>query len=252
MTQPLRTILLFSLALICLSGTLAQGAILELSGPDGARVVVNGRARGFFPLEHPLDLGPGYYQIECRMPGYKEYHWEVFLADESDWKRLHVRLTRYSRKTAVTSNILLAGLGQHYLDKPAKGWVYNIAEVGGLFTALVAEAGRSNFRKDYLLLLDNYNAAISINDLAHYKLKAEEAYQDMTDMESLRDTGLIVAGSAIVLSMLDALIFFPSIDVGSGPGISSLGTDSDQPLGFGPPTATDHFTTIHAGIKLGF
>lgn len=251
MTHKLRTIILYSLALICLSAT-AQGAILELSGPEGASVVVNGRARGFFPLEHPLDLGPGYYQVDCQLPGHKDYHWEVFLADESDWKRLHVRMTPYSRKTAVTSNILLAGLGQHYLDKPTKGWVFNIAEVGGLLTALVAEAGRSNFRKDYLLLMDNYNAAINEDDLAHYQLKAEEAYQDMTDMESLRDTGLIVAGSAIVLSMLDAMFLFPAIDVGSGPGVSSLGTEHDSTLGLGSSAAVDYFTTIHAGIKLGF
>lgn len=256
MTLTLRKLLLITVLIAGLSAGLwagsSQAAILELSGPAGASVTINGLERGYFPLEHPLDLGPGTYLVECSLPGYKDYQWSIFLADEADWKRLHVRMTRLSRKTAVFSNILFAGLGQHYLDKSARGYFYNLAEAGGLITALLGEAGRANYRNDYLLLKDKYDSAFGANELAYYKEQTEKAYQDMEDMTELRDTGLMVAGGAIVLSMLDALIFFPSFDAGPGPGPdAAVDPDSSDLMGMSP-SATDYFTTVHAGIKLKF
>jgi hypothetical protein len=226
----------------------AWSAVLELTGPEGASVTINGRPRGFFPLDYALDLGPGKYHVECQLPGHKDYSWTVYLASEEDWQRLHVRMTRYSRKTAVGSNILFAGLGQHYLDKPAKGWLFNIAEAGGLLTALVAEAGRSNYRKDYLVLIDKYESSINSEDIAHYKLKSEEAYQDMEDMEKLRNTGLLVAGGAIVLSVLDALILFPGVEVGPGPGVIPGDSRALEDMSI----TSQYFNTVHAGFSLDF
>jgi hypothetical protein len=250
MNQTFRILLLVALAVLGALAGPARAAILELSGPAGTSVVINGRARGYLPLEHPLDLGPGRYLVECSLPGHKDYRAEVVLAEESDWKRLHVRLTPYSRSTGVFSNIVFAGLGQHYLDKPAKGWFFNIAEAGGLITAMVAEAGRVNYRKDYLLLKERYDTAINSDDLDYYRQQTESAYSDMEDMEKLRDTGLMVAGGAIVLSMLDALIFFPGLEAGPGPGPSPADTDDEYgALGCDP---RDYFTTVHAGLKLSF
>lgn len=251
MNQTLRTSLLLSLALLLLAAGSATAAILELSGPAGGVVSVNGRTRGFFPLEHPLDLGPGRYVVRCTLPGHKDYESVIVLDDESDWKRLHVRLTPYSRRTAAFSNVVLAGLGQHYLDKPVKGWLFNIAEGGGLLTALVAEANRVNYRNDFLLLKDRYDTAINPDDLAYFRTKSEQAYTDMQDMESLRNTGLLVAGGVVVLSVLDALLFFPSVEAGPGPGPIPGGQMGalDPALTGG---AAEYYSTVHAGVRLAF
>lgn len=251
MNQTLKTSLLLALAALLLGGGPATAAILELSGPAGAVVSVNGRTRGFFPLEHPLDLGPGRHVVRCTLPGHKDYESVILLADEDDWKRLHVRLTPFSRNTAVLSNALLAGLGQHYLDKPTKGWIFNLAEGGGLLTALVAEASRVNSRKDFLLLKDRYDTAINPDDLAYFRLKTAQAYADMQDMEDLRNTGLLVAGGAVVLSMLDALLFFPAVEAGPGPGpaLSGTGSGPGDVLAGG---AAEYYSTVHAGIRLAF
>ena len=248
MTLHFRTICLLFLLGGVLAAIPADAAVLELTGPEGASVAITGRPRGFFPLDHALDLGPGKYLIECRLPGHKDYAWTILLASEEDWQRLHVRMTRYSKTTAVGRNLIFAGLGQHYLDKPAKGWFFNIAEAGGLLTALVAEAGRSNYRKDYLVLIDKYENAINGADIAHYRLKSQEAYQDMEDMEKLRDAGLLVAGGAIVLSMLDAWLLFPAVEMGPGPGLTPSSDEAADALS----SASQHFTTVHAGFKLSF
>ena len=249
MTHSQRIVFLFLFLLLPAAASTASAAILELSGPAGAEVTVNGRHRGPFPLEHPLDLGPGRYLVRCTLAGFKNYETEIFLADEKDWKRLHVRMTPFSRNTAVFSNLLFAGLGQHYLEKSTKGWFFNILEAGGLITALIGETERVNNRKDYLLLKEKYDAAINPDDLAYFRRKTEETYAEMQDSEDLRDTGLLVAGGAIVLSMLDALVFFPAVEAGPGPAPVS---DGGSPLGALESGTGDYFTTVHAGIKLTF
>ena len=244
-----RTIFLFLLLVFLWEGA-ADAALLELSGPAGASVTINDKPRGFFPLEQALDLAPGNYIIECTMPGYKDYKSEIFLAEDTDWKRLHVRLTPYSKSTAVFSNILFAGLGQHYLDQSFRGYFYNAVEAGGLVTALVAESSRVNHKTDYLLLQDKYNSAINSDDVEYYRQQTEDAYSSMEDMEKLRNTSLYVAGGAIVVSMLDALFFFPSVDAGPGPG-PVLRDDEDE-MGFLGSSPEEYFQTVHASFKLSF
>ena len=136
----------------------------------------------------------------------------------------HVRLTPYSRKTALTSNLLAAGLGQFYLGQKTRGWIYLLTEAGGLVTALSAEMQRSDYRNDFLLLQERYNTASTPKRSSSSRCSADQAYQDMEDMEELRDTGLLVAGGAIILSMLDTLVFFPSaVDLGPGPVAPATG-----------------------------
>ena len=256
MTQPLdrtkHTLVLLTGALLLslLWAAAAEAAILELTGPAGATVHVNGRPRGEFPLEHPLDLGPGDHLVECSLPGHKDYRWVVHLADESDWQRLQVRLTPLSRKTAVLSNIVLAGLGQHYMEDHTRGWIYNLAEAGGLLTALVGEAGRVNERKDYLVLKEKYDTALNPEDIAYFKDKSNQAYRNMQDKEDLRNMGLAVAGGAVLLSMLDSLILFPHFEAGPGSGIVHP-RDLDH-AGLDHHTGIENFTTVHAGVKLAF
>jgi hypothetical protein len=249
--RPSRLLIGLILIGLGLAGT-AQAAILELTGPSGATVFVNGRARGFFPLEHPLDVGPGEHVVECQLDGHKNYRWVVRLVDETDWQHLHVRMTPLSKKTAVLSNVLWAGLGQHYTEKPVRGWLYGLAEAGGLLAAVVGETSRSNERKDYLILLDKYNSAINPEEIAYFKAKSDETYQSMLDNESMRDTGLLVAGGAVVLSILDSLLFFPSFEAGPGSGVVRPG-DLDHTSRFGTTgNLVDELTTVHAGIKLTF
>ncbi len=255
MTQPLsrmnpRLPALVGLALLCcaLAGA-AQAAILELTGPQGATVMVNGRLRGQFPLDHPLDLGPGDHTVQCTLAGHKDYRTTVHLADESDWQRLHVRMTPLSKKTAVLSNIVLAGLGQHYSENHTRGWIYNLAEAGGLLTAVVGEAGRVNERKDYLLLKARYDTAINPEDIAYYKEKSSQAYQNMTDKEDMRNMGLMVAGGAVLLSMIDAWITFPGFEAGPGTGVVHPGQYEQAGTS---KTGTFDLSTVHAGVKLSF
>jgi len=247
MFRPLRTFLPVILVLAtALPGT-AGAATLEISGPPGASLVINGTDLGFLPLDGPLELDSGYYTVQSQLPGHIDFEHELRLLGDDDWQRLAVRLVPFSRKTAWSSNLLFAGLGQHYLGKTTRGYIYNLAEAGGLLVALFAELERTNLRKDYLDIMDKYNSSINADDITRYREAADQTYSDMIDKEDLRNTGLMVAAGAIVVSVVDAILFFPSVEAGAGP--VPLDTGSDE---IGLWNDTNPLTTVHAAVRLEF
>ena len=241
--QPLLVIL----TLAAMIPVTAFAATLEITGPPGASLVINGQAMGFLPLDGPLDLPSGTYIIKSELPGHASYEHTLKLVESGEWQRVTVRLVPFSRKTAWSSNLLFAGLGQHYLGKSIRGWFYNATEAGGLLVALLAELDRDNLRKDYLELKEQYDSSINADDITRYREAADQAYSDMEDKEDLRNTGLIVAGSAIVISIIDAIVFFPSVEAGVGPVPMDIGA-----LDSGPWTDPDPLAAVHAAVRLEF
>ncbi len=236
-------------ALVCavLLAAAAPAATLDLTGPAGTAIKVNGLDLGTLPLAKPLTLGPGAYLVEGELRGFVAFSRTLRLADDNDHVALYVRLDRLSRKTAWTSSVLYAGLGQFYLDKPVRGWFYVAAESAGLLTALAGELQRSNYRSDYLVLQDAYDTTINADEALYYKQQADQAYANMEDAAKLRDTGLLVALGAITVSVLDALITFPQVDAGPGPVPPVTGWAPSLPTAPGNP-----LTTVHAAVKLTF
>ena len=57
--------------------------------------------------------------------------------------------------------------------------------------------------------MDKYNASINADDITRYRESADQAYSDMENQESKRNTALLVAAGAIVVSVLDADHLFP-------------------------------------------
>lgn len=234
-----------ALLLVC-GAVSAAAATLELTGPAGALVTLNDRPLGQLPLSGPLDLPPGYYNIRCILKGHVSYEQKVRLSTIDEWQRITARLTPFSKQTAWSSNLLFAGLGQHYLGSDFRGYVYNAAEAGGLLTALAGELQRSNLKQEYLKIVDLYNSALNAEDIVRYGNEAEAKYADMQDMEDLRDTGLMVAGGAIVLSIIDVLLTFPGLEAGGGP------VPFDTGLIETPWSDREPGSALHAGLRLQF
>jgi hypothetical protein len=236
------------LAVLVLAGVPdTRAATLDITGPAGASVLVNGLNLRALPLDGPLTLAPGVYVVESEMEGFKPFKQVVRLVDDKSQVRLQIRFDPLSRRTAWTSSVLFAGLGQFYLGKPVRGWIYAAAEAGGLVAALAGELQRSDHRKDYLYLMDAYGSTINGDEATYYREQAEGAYAKMEDAESLRNTGLIVALAAIGVSVADALITFPNVEAGPGP----VPPVSDYSFA-APGKSENPFTTAHVAVKLSF
>ncbi len=244
-TPHLRALLAAGLLAALAAGS-AGAATLELTGPPGTAVAVNGRALGFLPLDGPLELGPGRYEVTAELVGYQDFKRTVHLGAEGDAVSLFVRLQRLSRGTAWRSSVLFAGLGQFYVGNDTRGWIYTAAEAGGLLTALAGELKRSDARKDHLSLMRDYDQAINADEIASLRTAAEGKYTEMEDAEKLRNTGLMVAAAAIVVSVADVLITFPKVAAGPGPVSPTTTLRGDGPA----PAAS--LTAFHAGVRLTF
>ncbi len=219
----------------------AGAATLDIAGPPGAEIFLDGTSLGVLPLAGPVMTAAGNHELRCDLTGYIVYRQHIVLHNQDEQLLISIRLSPLSRRTAIGSNVLLAGLGPHYLGHHTRGWLYNAAEIGGLLTALAGELRRSDYRKDYLLLQDQYNAAINAEEIATLRNATEKAYADMEDMETVRNAGMAVAGGAIVLSMIDAWLSFPNLAI--GPGTLPVAS---------APFHGNRWPALHAGVRLGF
>jgi hypothetical protein len=234
-----------ALGLVLLAGTRSVAGTLEITGPAGAEVYVNDQLVGLLPLDGPFEATPGEYEVRSEWPGYMSFRKTVTIFYENENLRVNVRLLPLKKGTAWRSSILYAGLGQFYLGHKTRGWIYVAAESAGLITALMGELDRSNLSDDYSVIMDNYNNAINAGEIEGYKSQASQTYDDLVAAEDMRNTGLIIAGSAIVISVIDALISFPDLE--AGPGTIPLQTGWLNDSG-----SEDVFSAAHVGVRMGF
>jgi hypothetical protein len=231
-------------AALLLSAPGARAATLQLAGPAGASVSLNGRAIGFLPLAEPLTVPAGTWELLCEMPGCIPHRQTIVLVTDDDWLHVTALLVPYSRSTAVWSNVVLAGMGPRYLGHSTRGWFYSIVEMGGLLTALGAEITRSNASDEYLLAMDAYAQEVDADQIAVRREEAEDKQQEASDAADLRDLGLMTAAGAIVVSMLDSWLSFGAVTAGAG-DLPSAGGDG-QAAG---PSASPSF---HSALRLEF
>lgn len=191
--------------------------LLELEGPPGAVVTLSGRELGTLPLPGPVPLTTGEHALTARCRGYVPFERALLIQEDGERMRLRLRMTTLSRRDAVLYSLALAGLGQHYVGRPLLGWTLTALEVGGVAAAIGGELAYTNHRSDYLVLYDAYRNAIGEEDLLAKRAAADKAWRDMENAESLRDTGLLVAAGAVVVSVLDAWLRFPAVAAGAGP-----------------------------------
>jgi hypothetical protein len=194
----------------------ARAATLEIEGPAGAAVTLDGRAVGTLPLAAPLTLAPGDHTVACALRGCETLTTRFTVADPSETRRLRARLTPLRRREALLYSLAFAGLGQRYVGRPTLGLAFSALEAGGLLAGLTGELALRNSRSDYLVLEDAYRHALDPAYIASTRAAADAAWRDVQDAESLRRTGLLVAAGAVVVSALDAWLRFPGLEAGAG------------------------------------
>lgn len=235
---------------------------LELEGPPGTVVTLSGRELGTLPLPGPVPLTTGEHPLMARCRGYVPFERSLLIQEDGERMRLRLRMTTLSRRDAVLYSLALAGLGQHYVGRPLLGWTLTALEVGGVVAAIGGELAYTNHRSDYLVLYDEYRNAIDEADVLAKRAAAEKSWRDMENAESLRDTGLLVAAGAVVVSVLDAWLRFPAVDAGAGPlpGQRSALDAADGPegaLAVGADAASRAAggvadSAVHVGLALRF
>lgn len=234
--------LLVTVALLALALP-AASATLVITGTPGTQVTLDGQVVGTLPLDGPLTVPVGRHDITAELPGMLPMAREIIAETELHEFRLRLRMTPMSRKSAVMRSLMLAGSGQRYEGRTKTGWVLTGVEVGGLLAALLSDLMAQNYKNDYLLARDEYDNAFVTDDLAYYRALMGDKHDAMTGALDLRNVALAAAAGAVIVSVLDAWLRFPSAEMGTGP----------RPV---PPT--DRFSlggshpTDHRGFHLGW
>ncbi len=225
----------------------ATGATLVITGSPGAQVTVDGQPVGTLPLDSPLTVTLGRHTVAAERPGMVPMEREIIAESDLHTFRLHLRLTPLSRKSAVLRSVMLAGSGQRYEGRRTLGLALTGVEVGGLLTALLSDMFAQNYKDEYLLALDDYENAFVTADLEYYKELMNEKHDSMSSALDLRNVALAAAAGAVVVSVLDAWLRFPTAEMGPGPRPVP---PSDQfSLGASRPTDRSGF---HLGWRLSF
>ncbi|HPF35722.1 hypothetical protein KDK88_10110 [bacterium] len=211
-----RCLLPIVLALVLLGSTAPARAIdVDVLGPDGAALYLDGEPAGVLPLDGPLQLPRGEYVLEARLRGARTMTRPLTVGRRtSDPQTVVMRMTPLSRRTAVLSNLVVAGSGQRYANRPAFGWALTAAEAGGLLAALVGETGLSNHKSDYAVAQAEYAAAVTPDQIAAARAEVQRLSDAMSDDAGLRDAGLTLAVAAVAVSVLDMLLNFPGLEGG--------------------------------------
>lgn len=241
MNRPSRRALLTVTALVCLAGTMPSlAATVHLSGPVGADVRLDGHRLGLLPMAS-LDLPLGVYEIECRARGYENLSQSLVITDNDVTLHVRLRPNQIRRSRAIEGSLLYAGVGQRYMGARWRGWLYTVGETVGLLTALSGEIDRQNCKDEYTNAIRQYRQAVSPATIEKWHDKAEEAYADVADAEDVRNMGLMIAAGTWAVSLLDAWLLFPSVDVGPGP-VPCTTAATDTPAG----------RSLHAAVSIGF
>ncbi|MBD3221670.1 PEGA domain-containing protein [bacterium] len=244
MTRPRRlltTVVPAALSLVLIAAGRADAATVHLTGPAGAEVSIDGQHLGSLPLA-PLDLPVGTHVVRCRAHAHEDLTQDLVVADPTAIQHVRLRPLPLRRSRAVTGSLMYAGLGQWYAGADLRGWAYFLGESVGLITALGGELARSNEQDEYTNAIRNYEQAVAAPDVTFWRNEAATAYQNARDMADLRDLGLMIAGGAWALSILDAWLLTPTVDVGAGPvPPSAMRADMPAPL-----------DGVHAAVTIEF
>ncbi len=225
----------------------AASATLVITGTPGTQVTLDGHVVGTLPLDGPLTVPVGRHDITAELPGMLPMAREIIAETELHEFRLRLRMTPMSRKSAVMRSLMLAGSGQRYEGRTKMGWVLTGVEVGGLLAALLTDLMAQNHKNDYLLAQDDYDNAFVADDLAYYRALMDDKYDAMTGALDLRNVALAAAAGAVIVSVLDAWLRFPSAEMGTGP--RPVPPTDRFSLGGSHPTDRRGF---HLGWRLSF
>ncbi|MHB8079233.1 MAG: peptidase associated/transthyretin-like domain-containing protein, partial [Candidatus Krumholzibacteriia bacterium] len=186
-----------ALALLGAAATTAAAATLDIDGPAGAAVTVDGTPLGRLPLAAPVSLEPGLHVVTCALRGCELFTADVLITHQQAVHRLYARLIPLRRRDAALYSFVFAGLGQQHIGRPTLGWALTGLEAGGLVAGLAGELTLRNRRDDYAVLYDAYLSAITDQEIVARRAAAAAAWSKVEDAASLRRTGLLVAAGAV-------------------------------------------------------
>lgn len=236
-SRPIARVALVLAALVCLSATRSAAATLDVLGPVGAEVVVDGELQGTLPLPAPLELPHGQLLIvQVRQPGFVTHEEQVVLKTADTAQVMQVQLLPLSRRTAVISSALVAGTGQFYQGRFTAGWIQLTLQLGAWASVVYGELQFQDKRDEYLALDQEYREALAPTQIADAREARDAARDDLDSAKLWRNASIGAVVALAVWSAWDAWRGHDRFYAAVEPAEASL----------------DGTPTLRAGLRFGF
>lgn len=192
------TLILCGLAATLLCSGPAFAATLEVEGPAGAELFVDGERVGVLPLAGPIAVEPGIRTLECRKPGHLVHTEAVNIDGPETTLSVHLELEPLSRRRALGSSVALAGLGQLYQGRTRMGWTMVALQGSAWLVVAAAEGSFQSKRDDYEILDRRYQDAILQSEITRLRGERQAAFDDIESAKNLRNAAL---GAVVVIGV---------------------------------------------------
>ncbi len=219
--RVLGTFVGLSLVLAGFPSGVAFGGTVVIQGPVGALIEIDGREIGTLPLLEPLTLDEGTYRVVSRLQGHLDYEELIDVGGADHGMAVRISHLARQRTAPVVYSLLLAGLGQHHLGKPNRGWVFMGVELAAAGVAILGEAQFKGARDDLVDAQVQYDAAVSGDDVAFWRGELNKAQSDLDSAETMRNLALGAVIGTAVLSAIDAWLQFDKVFTSAGPDLAS-------------------------------
>lgn len=203
-----------------------------LTRPSGAVVHLKGEYSlvGMAPytVGHYIK-GP--YRIKAKLRGYEDWAGKFAFSGEGK-EKLSVKLNAKTRVKTLWRSTLVTGWGQCYADQKVKG---GLLFFGQLTAAgiLVAEHVRYHQAVDDLTAVNRQYLLSQSDPDARSVLQSQllQTQQRVNDRFDSRQRWAVIAASIYFYNLIDALVFFPSYDLGRGDLKLAMEISSDAGAG---------------------
>ena len=227
------TLLLASIICINFLPALAQDDTAQVtlritSNPPGVTVNLDGPYQ--LTTTTPTDITQeliGTFKVRAEKFGYESWNSYITIAPNQP-ASLRISLSPKTRVKAALRSAVLPGWGQFYSGR--KGWGYFFA-TGSLILAagfVISDLHYSNQYDQFVDVRNDFQAATSFEEINNLKQKMDDEQREAYDAQSLRNTALGIGIAFWGYSMLDNLVFFPSVQSGV---FEKLSTDYDPKSG---------------------
>jgi len=228
---------LFLAVLVSMFASGSGAATLNVVGPAGAEIVIDGMVVGILPLPAPVELPHArMLMLEVRRNGYISHEQQVWLPNPETEMSIDVDLLILSRKTAVVSSSLLAGTGQFYQGRRTAGWIQLGLQLTAWGSVIAGELAFQDKRDEYETLDQEYQDALAPSEITRLRDERDATWEEMQDAKTWRNASI---GAVVIIAAYSA------VDAWRGHNRFYANVES-------PSESADGSTTMKAGLSWSF
>ncbi|MBL7191068.1 PEGA domain-containing protein [bacterium] len=183
-----------------------HGYLTVKNAPPNTEIYLNGKFLALSPLEkYELDVGE--YSFSYRHPDYEKPDKNIpIVITQERVSEVKLRMRRKTMARSVSRSVVFPGLGQNYLDRKTKAYLFAAGEIILLAGTTVSAALFNEAVKDYNEARGEYMKQIEPNSIASAREIMYDRYKNVDTYDSQVKAFSYMAGGLWALNIVDVIL----------------------------------------------